>query len=124
MLKKCLAVAMVWAAGAGVVLSQDAASFAGQWAGNWRNSLGEKGNSSITLSENSSGQISGTWDGVSVYGKRSNKTAFELTGKNKERSYQMTGTLESGLLTLKYTVTRLNMDGSYSGEATLKRVIK
>jgi hypothetical protein len=96
-------------------------SFAGKWSGRWANSLGEKGESKLELTEGRDGKVTGTWDGIEVTGKRINKNTIELQGRTKEGSYQMTGTISGGEFTLKYLVARLDKDGSYDGKATYSR---
>jgi hypothetical protein len=113
-----LAIAIGLAAAAA---AQDTASFAGKWSGSWTNSVGENGNSSLKLSEDADGILTGTWDGVEVKDERINKNTIELRGKNATRSYQLTCTVTGRTMSMKYVVTRLNMDGSYDGRATLKR---
>jgi len=103
------------------VVAQDATSFAGKWAGPWTNSLGEKGDSSLKLTEDSDKVLTGTWDGIEVKGKRSNNNTIELRGKNATRSYHLTCTVKDGEMKMKYVVTRLNMEGSYDGKATLTK---
>ncbi|QEL15196.1 hypothetical protein [Limnoglobus roseus] len=104
-----------------VARAQDAPAFEGKWSGPWTNSLNEKGESKLELTETADGTLTGSWDGFEVTGRRVNKTTFEIRGQTKTRSYQMTGTVAKGELTLKYLVTRLGgMDGSYDGKATLQ----
>ena len=117
LLTAVVALALVQAARA-----DDKVAFAGKWAGTWSNSLGETGDDTLTLTEDEDGNLTGTWTGdVPVSGSRTNRNSFELKGKTKNRSYQITGAVKNGVLNLKYVVTRLNMDGSYDGKATLKR---
>lgn len=101
--------------------AQDPINIAGKWSGPWSNSLGEKGESSLKLGEDADGLIAGTWDGVKVQGKRINRNTVELRGKNETRSYQLTCTVTDGRMQMRYVVTRLNMEGSYDGKATLTR---
>src|SRR5688572_17343277 len=79
-----------------LVSAADTVSLAGKWTGNWTNSLGEKGKSTLDLSEDANGNLSGTWDGVKVTGKRVNKNTIEMKGKNEKRSYQLTITVKDG----------------------------
>ena len=44
---------------AGPVFAQRSASFAGRWTGYWENSLGEKGDDSLDLSEDRDGNLAG-----------------------------------------------------------------
>jgi hypothetical protein len=113
--------AVTFASLATCVHAQDTTSFAGKWAGPWTNSLGEKGDSNLKLTEDADGVLTGTWDGVKVKGERINKNTIELRGKNETRSYQLTCTVKGGKMEMKYVVTRLNMEGSYDGKATLTR---
>jgi hypothetical protein len=96
--------------------------FAGKWTGQWSNSLGETGKDSLVLTEDKDGNVSGTWtEMVELKGKRVNPTTVELNGKTDKRSYQLTATVQDGVMHVKYVVTRLNMQGSYDGQATLKK---
>lgn len=99
--------------------SQDRPTLGGKWSGPWTNSLGEKGVSTLKLSEDSAGKLRGIWDGIEVSGKRTDRNTIELQGKTKTRSYQVTGTITDGTMTLKYVATRLDADGSYDGQSTL-----
>ena len=57
---------------AGPVFAQRSASFAGRWTGYWENSLGERGDDSLDLSEDRDGNLSGVWTGdVQVAGEGS-----------------------------------------------------
>lgn len=104
------------------VSARDAKSFAGRWVGHWSNSLGERGDDSLVLREDADGNISGIWTNeVHVSGQRINRNTIELTGQTSARSYQITATIEGGVMTLKYIATRLDSDGSYQGRSTFTR---
>jgi len=96
--------------------------FAGTWRGTWTNTLGEKGADSLVLTEGSGGNLEGTWSGtVRVSGRRSGPAALTLQGRTSTRSYQISGTFRGNILSLRYTVTRLDKGGTYKGESTLTR---
>jgi len=94
---------------------------AGGWRGHYTNSLGEEGASSLTLEEDSHGNLRGTWDGISVRGERINGNAIELRARTAKRSYQITGTREGRSMVLRYLVARLDSSGVYDGTAKLRR---
>jgi hypothetical protein len=116
-----LLVAVVVLAVVQVARADDTLSLTGRWAGDWSNSLGESGKSTLTLREDEDGGLTGTWDGVDVTGKRTNGNTIELQGKNEKRSYQLTATVKNGVIKMKYVVTRLDSDGSYDGKVTLTK---
>jgi ABC-type uncharacterized transport system ATPase component len=107
------------------VLAQDKVTFAGKWAGEWKNSIGEKGTGTLTLKEGDAGKVSATWgdDLVQLTGKRVNKNTIELQGKTDARSFQGIATVKGDTLTLKLLITRLGADreGAFDSTATLKR---
>ena len=120
-LSLCLAGVLV-AGVMAIARGQETTSFAGKWSGPWINSLGEKGQSELKLTEDGDGTLTGIWDNVKMTGKRINTNTVELSGKTETRSYQITATINDGKMTLKYIVTRLDMEGAYNGSATLMRV--
>lgn len=100
----------------------DRESFAGKWTGQWSNSLGERGDDSLVLTEDSNGKLSGVWtDEVAVSGKRINRNTIELQGQTAARSYQITATVIGNEMVMKYMATRLNSSGSYDGQSRLIR---
>ena len=99
----------------------DTLSLTGRWSGDWTNSLGESGTSTLKLREDEDGNLTGSWDGIDVTGKRSNGTAIELQGQNGKRSYQLTASVNNGVIKMRYIVTRLDTNGSYDGKVTLTR---
>jgi hypothetical protein len=101
--------------------AQDQVDFAGTWSGNWKNSLGEAGSLTMTLSEDGSGHFTGQWDDVKVTGRRTNANTLELRGKKPTRSYHYTATIKNGMMHITYITTRLDSEGSYTGQSTLKR---
>jgi hypothetical protein len=101
---------------------QEQKTFAGEWNGNWSNNLGEQGPDSLSLSEDTAGNINGLWSGnVPVSGRQVNANTIELKGHTAARSYEITGTIIGNQeMTLKYIVTRLNQGGgSYQGSSRL-----
>ena len=96
-------------------------SVAGEWRGHYTNSVGEEGESELSLREDSHGNLSGTWDGILVRGDRINGNAIELRARTEKRSYQITGTREARAMVLRYLVTRLDSSGVYDGTARLHR---
>jgi hypothetical protein len=108
---------------AGPVFAQRSASFAGRWTGYWENSLGEKGDDSLDLSEDRDGNLSGVWTGdVQVAGRRIDDTTAELRARTNTRSYRIFLTANRDGLTLKYVARRLDSPGEYSGESRFRRV--
>lgn len=103
------------------VFAQDQVDFAGTWSGTWKNSTGESGKMTMTLTEDEKGNFTGRWDDVEVSGRRKNRNTLELSGSKPTRSYQYTATIKNGTMSMTYIVTRINMDGSYTGSCTLKR---
>jgi hypothetical protein len=100
---------------------QGSSPFAGKWNGSWVNSLGERGDDSLVLAEDASGNLSGLWSGdVPVTGRRTTASTAELRGRTSTRSYQITLTASGGTLTLRYVATRLNAPGSYEGQASFR----
>ena len=96
--------------------------FAGGWRGTWTNTLGERGADALVLTEGSGGNLAGTWSGtMRVSGRRSGPAAMTLQGRTSTRSYQISGTVRGSILSLSYTVTRLDKGGTYKGESTLTR---
>jgi hypothetical protein len=105
-----------------VAHAQDAVDFAGRWSGTWTNSLGERGDDTLTLTEDDEGNLSGRWSGtVDVRGRRVNRNTIELRGRTQSRSYQITATIAEGSLSMKYLVSRLDADGSYDGSSRFTR---
>lgn len=94
---------------------------AGEWRGHYTNSVGGEGESSLSLHEDSRGNLRGTWDGTSVKGERINGNAIELRARTPNRSYQITGTREGRVMVLRYLVARLDSSGVYDGTAKLHR---
>jgi hypothetical protein len=98
----------------------DRESFAGQWTGQWSNSLGERGDDSLVLKEDSNGKLSGVWTNeVAVSGRRINRNTIELQGQTGTRSYQITATVIGNEMVMQYLSTRLNSSGSYNGTSRL-----
>jgi hypothetical protein len=97
---------------------------AGSWKGRWTNSVGESGDDdALTLEEDDKGNLSGTWWGeIRVTGKRRGRTSFELSGSTDRRAYRGTGVVADGEMVITYTATRLDSEGSYTGESRLRRV--
>jgi hypothetical protein len=94
--------------------------FAGTWQGTWSNDLGEKGEDSLVLTEGPGGNLAGTWSGtIRVSGRRSGPEAMTLQGRTSTRSYQITGRVRGNILSMSYTVTRLDKGGTYEGRSTL-----
>ena len=123
-----LSAAMVLLAALACVTSTPAAadddawrSVAGEWRGHYQNSTGGEGASTLTLREDAEGHLRGSWDGVSVRGRRISGDSIELRGRTEKRSYQITGTREGRAMVLKYLTTRLDSKGSYDGSARLHR---
>ena len=122
-----LSVALLTCMGVGctpatVMAAQDEwRSVAGEWTGHYSNSVGEKGETSLSLREREDGTLRGTWDGVEVRGRRVNQDTIELRGETATRSYQITGTRDGRAMELKYIATRLNSSGTYEGNARLHR---
>ena len=56
-----------------------------------------------------------------VSGRRSGPAAMTLQGRTSTRSYQISGTVRGDILSLSYTVTRLDKGGTYKGQSTLTR---
>ncbi len=99
-----------------------AGSFAGRWVGYYTNSTGEKGSDSLVLSEGADGTLAGTWSGnIPIRGRRLNANTAEMHGRTATRAYQMTLTEGHGSMIIKYTATRLDSRGSYSGVVDLSR---
>ena len=99
--------------------------FSGKWEGEWRNSLGERGEDSLVLREHRDGTLHGIWTGeIEVSGSRINPNTVELRGQTAARSYQITATLDMDRdeMHLKYIVTRMNAGGSYHGSSRLYRI--
>ena len=100
--------------------ADDKVAFAGSWSGTWSNSVNQSGDDTLVLTEDADGNLSGKWTGeVDVTGMRINRNSFELKAKTAKRSYQITGTIKDGTMTMKYIVTRLDSDGTYNGKSTL-----
>ncbi len=100
----------------------DRESFAGQWKGQWSNSLGERGDDSLVLKEDSNGKLSGVWTNeVALSGRRINRNTLELQGQTETRSYQITATVIGNEMVMQYLSTRLNSSGSYNGTSRLIR---
>lgn len=96
-------------------------SVTGQWAGTYTNSLGQRGNDSIVLSEGG-GRLAGTWTGnIPVSGRRVNANTVQLRARTATRSYQMTAVVRGNQMVLKYVATRLDSPGAYEGVATFTR---
>jgi hypothetical protein len=114
-------VVLTWGA-VSLTCAQDKVSFAGKWKGEWKNSAGETGRDTLALREDSDGSLSGKWTGdVALTGRRVNRNTLELRGATRTRSYQLTATVQGGVMTLKYLVTRLDAEGAYDGESILQR---
>jgi hypothetical protein len=94
---------------------------AGEWRGHYTNSLGGEGESSLTLHEDSKGNLRGMWDSTPVTGERINGNSIELRARTAKRSYQVTGTREGRVMVLRYLVARLDSTGVYDGTAKLHR---
>jgi hypothetical protein len=94
---------------------------AGEWRGHYTNSLGGEGESSLTLHEDSKGNLRGMWDSTPVTGERINGNSIELRARTAKRSYQVTGTREGRTMVLRYLVARLDSTGVYDGTAKLHR---
>jgi hypothetical protein len=102
--------------------AQRYASFAGRWTGTFENSLGERGQDSLDLSEDQDGNLTGMWTGnVRISGKRIDDATAELHGRTDTRGYRIFLTARRDELTLKYTARRLNSSGEYEGEARFTR---
>jgi hypothetical protein len=108
---------------AGSAFAQRPAAFAGRWTGVWENSLGERGDDSLELEEDSDGNLNGLWTGdVRVSGRRTDDTTAELHGRTNTRAYRIYLTAHRDGLTLKYFVRRLDSSGEYEGESRLTRL--
>jgi len=95
-------------------------ALAGTWRGTWSNDLGEKEADSLVLTEGPGGNLAGTWSGaIRVSGRRSGPAAMTLQGRSSTRAYQISGTVRGNVLSLRYTVTRLDKGGTYEGKSTL-----
>ena len=117
----CLLLATVFLVPLPTARAQDHAVFVGRWTGDWKNSLGDSGKSTLDLNRSGPTRFSGTWDGVPVSGRRTNPNSVELDGRTKARSYRITLTVRNGTMDLTYIVTRLDSSGSYTGSSTLRR---
>ena len=97
-------------------------SVSGMWTGFWMNSVGEKQKDSLQLEEKADGTISGLWSGsIRVSGRRIDASTLAFSGSTATRDYQVTATLQNGVLTLNYVTRRLDAAGSYNGTSTLTR---
>ena len=96
-------------------------AFAGSWVGSYTNTSGETGADRLTLSEDASGAISGDWAGMAVAGRRLNDNTLEIWGSTAKRSYQGTGSINGGVLTIRYNASRLDSSGSYQGTSVFRR---
>jgi hypothetical protein len=101
-----------------------AASYpSGKWTGTWTNSLGEHGNETLEISDGTEGNFSGLWSGsINISGKWTGRSSMNFSGKTDTRSYEAEGTILGNTLTIKYTATRLNSSGTYTGEEKLTHV--
>ena len=94
-----------------------------KWAGPWTNSLGEKGDDTLDITEDGAGNFQGLWSGnIKVTGQWLDKTSMKMSGRTSTRDYQVQGTIQGNTLILKYVATRLNTSGTYTGEEKLTRV--
>jgi hypothetical protein len=99
-----------------------AASFSGTWTGHYENSLGERGDDSLVLSEDQNGNLSGVWTGdVQVSGKRTGDTTAVLHGRTDTRAYRLELTADGDRLIGKYHARRLDSPGEYDGECRFRR---
>ncbi|MBA4417197.1 MAG: hypothetical protein C0392_04710 [Syntrophus sp. (in: bacteria)] len=115
-------VAMIILALAHTVFGNDWIPFAGQWTGQWSNTLGERGDDSLVLTEDQNGNLNGIWTNeVTVSGRRINQNTIELQGQTTARSYQITATVNGDEMIMQYIATRLNGSGSYRGRARFIR---
>jgi len=97
----------------------------GKWAGPWTNSLGEKGNDTLDITDNGAGSFQGMWAGnISITGQWLSKDSLKFSGRTETRDYQVQGSLQGDTLILNYTAKRLNTSGTYTGEEKLTRVSK
>lgn len=97
-------------------------SFSGTWVGRWENSLKEQGEDTIVLAEDDRGNLHGNWSGnVAVKGRKTSATTAELSGQTTTRSYQIIATIDGNVMTLNYSVKRLNASGGYEGISRLRR---
>jgi hypothetical protein len=98
-------------------------TFGGRWTGRWTNSVGETGDDTLDLVEDSARNLRGTWSGnVDVAGRQTDAASLALHARTKTRDYQITGSLRGEVLTMKYVATRLDQPGSYAGQSTFSRV--
>lgn len=102
--------------------SKSRPSLTGAWSGTWSNTVGESGPDQLTLQEDSSGNLSGTWSGnIPVRGRWISAEQIELSGSNPTRAFTIHGEFRDGELVLRYTARRLNASGSYTGESRFRR---
>ncbi len=123
-----LSIGLILVAALGIAVSMRAAAdddewrnVAGEWRGHYTNSLGGEGESSLTLHEDSKGNLRGMWDSTPITGERINGNSIEMRARTAKRSYQVTGTREGRVMVLRYLVTRLDSTGVYDGTAKLHR---
>jgi len=95
--------------------------FAGEWKGNYQNTVGETGKTTLKLLAQSDGSLRGTWDGVEVAGSHVTMREIELRGQNATRYYEMSVTIGQNGLIMNYRALRLNAPGSYEGKAHYER---
>jgi hypothetical protein len=99
----------------------NSSKWSGNWQGRWENSVGESGDDSLALAEDSNGNLTGTWSGnVPVSGKKVDANTAHLGAHTSNRSYDIALTLNQGTMTLKYVAKRLDSQGSYKGTATFQ----
>ena len=108
---------------AGTAFAQRSASLAGKWTGHYENSVGERGEDTLELTEDQNGNLSGTWSGnIQVSGRRTDDTTAELHGRTDTRTYRLVLTARRDGLTLKYFARRLDSRGEYEGESRFTRL--
>jgi hypothetical protein len=91
-------------------------SFAGDWSGTWKNSVGESGEETLSLKEKADGTLTGVWSGdIHVKGERLGKNTFYFEADTGKRFYRCAGQVEDGVLKLNYSASRPDTGGSTTG---------
>ena len=116
-------VSLILGAALGDLRADSGTTFGGRWTGHWTNSVGETGDDTLELVEDTARNLHGTWSGnVEVTGRQTDAATLALHARTPTRDYQITGTFRGDVLTIKYVATRLDRPGSYAGESTFTRV--
>lgn len=122
-----IAVRYEWVAGPAPVLTPpqpqaDANDLSGRWTGTWTNDLGERGATQLNVTRAPDGSLTGVWDGMAIAAVQVGPGGqFRFQARSANRAYRIEGTVRGGVIALRYTATRLDGTGHYSGAATLRR---